>query len=185
MNNFDNLLAIGATSRSLGKTEFICRLLERFHKQSIIAIKIKTQYEGDDRFHGKGGRLNEGYVLREENQSSGLDDSKRLLKSGAKKVFYIKSTIDALGEAVQELKNKYDDSQLFICESNSVLEYYNPGAFIMILGTDKTKYKYSALKFMDRSDIIIKSSGHRFEPDPGDISIRINNYKWTINQDKS
>ena len=80
MNNFDNLLAVGATSRNLGKTEFICRLLERFHKHSIIAIKIKTQYEGDDMFHGKGGRLNEGYIIREENQSRGLDDSKRLLK---------------------------------------------------------------------------------------------------------
>ena len=182
MNNFNNLLAVGATNRNLGKTEFICSLLNRFQKYNIIAIKIKTQYKGDERFHGKGERLTEGYIIREEEYTTGIEDSKRFLEAGAIKVYYIKSTIEGLREAVSELKTRYPSSQLFLCESNSLLEYFNPGGFILIEGPEKDKYKPSSLKFQSRANIRIKSDGKKFDIEPESLNKRIEKNKCNIEQ---
>jgi len=180
MIDFKNLLAVGATNRNLGKTEFICQLIKEFSHESIIALKIKTFYPGDKQSHGKGSGFSGDYLVRKENDKTGLDDSKRFLKAGATSVYYIKSRIQDLEKAINEVKSKFPVSQLFIAESNSLLEYYQPGISIMIQGPDISNYKPSSLKFMDRSDRIIKSDGRDFDVSPIEIGLQIKNSTWFI-----
>ena len=180
MIDFKNLLTVGATNRNLGKTEFICQLIKEFRHKSIIALKIKTFYPGDKQSHGKGSGFSGDYLIRKENDETGLDDSKRFLKAGASSVYYIKSRIQDLGKAINEVKSKFPDSQLFIAESNSLLKYYRPGIFIMIQGPDISNYKPSSLKFMDRANRIIKSDGRTFDASPGAIGLQIKNFTWLI-----
>ncbi len=180
MNQFNNLLAVGATNRNLGKTEFICRLLQRFIEHEIIAIKIKSIYPDDKKFHGKDLDPDTNYLIRKENPVFGLDDSKRFLSAGAKSVYYIKSKIEHLGVAIREVISEYSASQLFIAESNSVMQYFTPGGFLMIKGPNPDDYKPSSLKFMDQSDMIIYSNGKVFDIMPEKVNIRINNNTWEI-----
>jgi hypothetical protein len=175
-----NILTVGATNRNLGKTEFICRLLERFHKKKIVAIKIKTLYTGDSHFHGKGTVLKGNYLIREENFEEGLDDSKRFITAGASKVFYIKSKIDFLEIAIEEILGKFPHDQLFISESNSLLKFHKPGVFIMITGPDQSIYKPSSLEYMEKADLIIKSDGRKFDTDPEEITLMTNKSSWEI-----
>ena len=180
MIEFSNLLAVGATNRNLGKTEFICQLIKEFRHESIIALKIKTFYPGDEQSHGKGSGFSGDYLVRKENDKNGLDDSKRFLKAGASSVYYIKSRIQDLEKAINEVKSKFPDSQLFIAESNSLLKFYRPGIFIMIQGPNIADYKPSSLEFVDRVDRIIKSNGVDFDISPKDIGLQINNFTWLI-----
>ena len=182
MITLKNLLVVGASNRNLGKTEFICRLIERFQEFEIVAIKIKSIYPGDKKFHGKDLDPGRDYLLRKEDPEIGLDDSKRFISSGAREVFYIKSNYLNLGRALEEVRSEYHKSQLFIAESNSILGYCYPGGFIMINGPDQSKYKPSSLKFIQRADIIINSNGSKFDIDPEDINIRINDNNWILDK---
>ncbi len=180
MIQFKNLLAIGATNRNLGKTEFICRILERFAKHEIIAIKIKSIYPDDKKFHGKDLDPDNDFLIRKENSVTGLEDSRRFIAAGAKSVYYIKSKIDYLNKAIIDVKSQYPDNQLFVAESNSVLQYFIPGGFLMIKGPNPVDYKPSSLKFMDQANITIKSNGKAFDIMPEKVHIRINNNTWEL-----
>lgn len=180
MIDFNNLLVVGATNRNLGKTEFISQLLRRFRDKSIIAIKIKTLYPGDRIHHGSGTEFDGNYLIRKENDIDGLDDSKRFLAAGARTVYYIKSHIQYLDLALEEVRSEYPDYQLFIAESNSLLKYFRPGGFIMIRGTDPTTYKPSSLEYMHLADKTIYSDGSKFDIKPEEIDILVIDSGWVM-----
>lgn len=180
MIDFKNILAVGATNRNLGKTEFICRLLKRFQDKSIIAIKIKTIYPGDENHHGKGSKFESDFLVRKESKEKGLDDSKRFLFAGAESVYYIKAHIQHLDTAINEVRSKFSDSQLFIAESNSLLKYFQPGGFIMIKGADPKIYKPSSIELMHMADKIVYSDGASFDFTPEEINIHVDKSGWKI-----
>ena len=172
------ILVVGGTGRNLGKTEFICRLLSRFLYSNITVIKIKTLYHGDENFHGKGYDMKGDYIIREEFDAGGLEDSRRFLAAGAKSVLYIRSRAEKLGKAVQEALSRISINQLIIFESNSIVNVLKPAVYIMLAGPDKDKYKPSSRKLIDQADIIIRSSGSGFETEPEDLKISIENNTW-------
>lgn len=175
-----NILVVGGTNRNLGKTEFICGLLRRFSGREIIVIKIKTLYPDDLAHHGRGTSFIGNYVVREESCSGKLEDSKRFLAAGAYRVFYIKSHAAYLGKAFKEALAGSQKNQLFIVESNSIMEHIRPGAFILLSGPDNTVYKPSSLKYFDKADIVIKSTGNSFETGPEDINLSAGRNEWSI-----
>lgn len=174
-----NIIVVGGTYRNLGKTEFICSLLKRFNEKDIVVMKIKTRYPGDGKFHGRGKRLESGYLIRREDSTEGMEDSKRLLDAGASSVLYIRSRAEKLGEAMEEALAA-TKKQLIICESNSVVDVLSPAAYIMIIGPDRERYKPSSTRLMDKADIIIKSSGMSFDINPEDLNISAEGGKWII-----
>jgi hypothetical protein len=173
-----NILVVGGTGRNLGKTEFICRLVHRFSKTNITVIKIKTLYQGDERFHGKGYDMEDDYIIRKETGGGGLEDSKRFLEAGAKSVLYIRSRADKLGEAVKKALSAISRNEMIIIESNSVVNVLDPAAYVILADPDKEKHKPGSRKLIDRADIIIKSSGKSFETNPEEIDISIENDVW-------
>lgn len=166
MQKINNLILIGGGSRNLGKTEFVTRLISNYKsKYEIIAIKIKTIYEGDSFFHGKDRTpLLSNYRITEFSNSNNNEDTSRMLKAGAERVFKIKSKNEYLGEAFDKLFNELNTSnKLIICESNSLRDFIIPNKFFLILGTNNTEIKPSAQRLLKFADKIIYSDGKKFD----------------------
>lgn len=166
MVKINNLILIGGGSRNLGKTEFVTQLISKYKNQyEIIAIKIKTIYEGDHFFHGKDHHpLESNFRITEFTESIDQEDTSRMLKAGAQRVFKIKSKNAFLGDAFFQLLNSIDTSnKLIVCESNSLRDFVIPNTFFIILGTKNKEIKPSAKRLMSLADKIIYSDGESFD----------------------
>lgn len=171
-------LVVGATSRNCGKTSFICQLVSRFQNSQPIAIKVKTLYPNDQRWHGSGSLLNTPFEIREAGTGRGVVDSERLLDAGAHRVFYLKTRVEFLGSALPELLNQIPSMHPLIFESNSVLQLLHPGIFLMIKGSDPENYKPSALRFMEDADFLIGTNGEQHFPSPSELAIHWTGTRW-------
>ncbi len=171
MINSPTALVVGATSRNCGKTTFICALTERFRSFLPVAVKVKTIYPGDEHWHGKGRPLEQGFIIREEKLLDGMDDSIRMLRSGANQVFYIKSFHAELTSAIQQFFRLIPNDVPVIFESNSVMEIINPAAFLMIEEHDRANFKPSAQRLIHKANLVIKTNGESHMPSPSELDI--------------
>lgn len=166
MQKLENLILIGGGSRNLGKTEFVSQLISKYKKQhEIIAVKIKTIYEGDSFFHGKDRNpLTSDYRITEFSEAKDKEDTSRMLNAGAERVFKIKSKNSSLGKAFRELLSQINtQDKLIICESNSLRDFFIPHKFFLILGTNNQEIKPSAERLLKFADKIIYSDGKKFD----------------------
>lgn len=165
-------LIVGAATRNCGKTTFICHLLSRFSEHEPVAVKVKTLYPGDQVHHGRGRNLPAAWELREEGIENGLEDSRRLLGSGAWRVFYLKVWHDHLAEALKTLMDQIPAGHPVIFESNSVREVLQPAAFLMIVYQDSTEMKPSASRLLHLADQLIVTDGAKHRPAPSELPIK-------------
>jgi len=166
MIELNNLILVGGGSRNLGKTEFVSQLIAHTkEKYDIIALKIKTIYEGDNFFHGKDLKpLKSDYEITEYTKSNDSEDTSRMLQAGAKKVFKIKAKNNYLGIAFSEFLSKTNtENKLIICESNSLRDYVIPQYFFIILGTENAEIKPSAQRLLKYANKIVYSDGKNFD----------------------
>lgn len=170
-------LVVGASSRNCGKTTFICELLDRFAAYKPIAVKIKTVYPGDDRWHGKGGKLTSPFIIREETVTTGMEDSVRFLQAGAEKVYYIKSHANSLTEAIQLFLKMIPKSRPLIFESNSVRDCIEPSVFLMIIGST---IKPSAKRLKSLVDRTIDTDGAKHNPAPSALNLSWTGEGWRL-----
>lgn len=169
MKTLKNLILVGGGSRNLGKTEFVTGLIKKFKFQKpVIGIKIKTLYPNDSFFHGNNHNpLNGNYRITKFSKPENNEDTSRMLRAGAEKVFKIKSKIDFLGEAFHDLLAKEDFSdKIIVCESNSLRDYVVPALFIIILSKETGNIKPSAKRLMKYADKIVYSDGKNFDITP-------------------
>lgn len=174
------LLLIGGATRNVGKTTFSCAVIKEFSKtHSIIALKIKTLYEGDDFFHGKDRNpLTGNYRIIEEFDNRGSEDTMRMLKAGAKQVFRIKVKSEFIKNAFDELFQQIPENSFILCESNSLRNVLEPALFLMIKHKESNVIKPSAKKLEPLADKIIFTDGekHDFNID----RITIENGQWML-----
>ncbi len=166
MIELKNLILVGGGSRNLGKTEFVSQLIaHNKNKFEIIALKVKTIYEGDNFFHGKDLKpLKTDYTIEEFTHATDHEDTSRMLRAGAKRVFKIKAKNNYLGIAFSEfLKNTNTKNTLIVCESNSLRDYVIPQHFFMILGTENAEIKPSAQRLLKYANKIVHSDGKNFD----------------------
>lgn len=179
-SEFPNLLLVGGAVRNVGKTALTCKIIKHFSvAHGIFALKVKTIYEGDTFFHGKDDHpLDGNFRIFEEKNTSGNEDSQRLLAAGAKKVFRIKAKHRFLKDAFEELMQKTPKDTLWVCESNSLRDIITPGIFLMILNKDHQKIKPSAERLKPYADRFIQTDGTRHDFSPAQLNIEEN--KWRL-----
>ncbi|MFC2120207.1 hypothetical protein ACFLTI_01285 [Bacteroidota bacterium] len=179
MEKIENLLLVGGSYRNVGKTHFIIKLINRFSQNNpIIGLKVKSIYNGDDKFHGRDWDNNkDNFRIIEENKTN-TDDGGQMLKAGAKKVFRIKTKIEYLPDAMEDFFNLVPRGTAIIAESNSIRKFFVPGLYIMIYGDNKKLYKPSAIKLSQLADVNIYSDGKSFNISPENVNIDFINGKW-------
>ena len=176
------LLLIGGATRNVGKTTFSCAVIENMGKtHTIIALKIKTIYEGDDFFHGKDKNPLKGkYRIIEEFDNKGGEDTMRMLKAGAKHVFRIKVKSNFLKDAFDELYQQIPENSFILCESNSLRKVLEPALFLMIKHKNLNEIKPSAKELEPLADKIIFTDGKKHNFDIRKIEIK--NERWFLGE---
>lgn len=181
-NRHEGVLIIGGASRNVGKTTFSCQIIEHFsNKYAIIGLKVKTIYEGDDFFHGKDrSPLETDFRLIEEFDDKSDEDTGKMLRSGAKRVFRLKVKSHALKKAFLYFTDQINENSLIVCESNSIRKILQPDLFLLIKNQEENEMKPSAKELEKFADKIILTDGKHHDFTVSQLGI--SNGKWVIEE---
>jgi hypothetical protein len=153
---------IGSTGRNTGKTLFAMEAISRWKGQyPVIALKVTSLdkhggecHKGD---HGCGAcsSLRGDYEIVEELETGTAKDTSQLLKSGAARVYWLKSLRAHLSHGVKEFLTLIPLNALVVCESNSLRKAVKPGAFDILHNAANAVIKPTAQSVWDIADRVI------------------------------
>ena len=191
------MLLLGSAGRNSGKTLFACRLIEHLSgSYDVVGLKIAT-IRGDAG-HCVRGRTDCGvcsslttpYELLEEPAATCMDtgadrgpaadaagnpvgavvkDTQRMARSGAKRIFWLKTRPEALADGIEEFRRRLSPGEVVVCESNSLRDVVVPDLFFMLTGGESTVMKPSARGVSLYADRIVKFDGEGFDLDPSEV----------------
>ncbi|MBC35608.1 MAG: hypothetical protein CL663_06160 [Bacteroidetes bacterium] len=174
----NSLMLIAGSGRNVGKTSLVCKLIDEKKSQTdLIAIKVsphihEEQDEKSKLFSGQG------YAVYEEFDPNGSKDSSKMLKAGAKRVFYIQADDRRVGEAFSKLKEILPKLPI-IAESGGLRHYYRPGLFLMCHKDDTEITKEKSLVLLPKVNQIVHFENDSYENDIKSVVLK--NGNWSIN----
>lgn len=134
-----NLVIIAGTGTNSGKTTMACRLIEQLRKNDPVAIKITPNIHATT----PGLELlaeGTGFSVYREKNAGLTKDTSRMLRAGARMVFFAKVTDNTLFEAFKKIMENITGFPPIICESPALRYYIDPGLFI-IMSSDVVEKK--------------------------------------------
>jgi len=135
-----NLLIIAGTGTKSGKTSLACRIIEQFSNLEITAVKITPHFH--ETTEGLVVKSEEqGYAIYEETNRETSKDTSRMLKSGAKKVWFAKVWDNQLLNVFNEIMKEVPEGTPVICESPALRNFVEPGLFVIITSSTTNKIK--------------------------------------------
>lgn len=166
----DQLLIVGGTGRDVGKTEFVCRLIEQISAQRpVYAIKVSSIFPGEELYHGTHSE-DESYLhLFEETNRESEKDTSRMLNAGAARVFYLRTDGPGILAGFNKFVKKLPANSAVVCESNSLGQYVKPALSIMVRSKDG-QVKPRAIDQLRRADLVVVSDGFSGFPELASIS---------------
>jgi len=156
------LVAVGGHTRDIGKTSVVSGLICALTDWQWTAVKI-TQYghgacaaEGDpcECAPTDPEQLKHPYVLTGEEAPTNTDTG-RFLAAGAVRSFWLRTAQGKLGGAVPVLRKMLAACDNVIVESNSILEFFEPDLYLVVMDFSKEDFKPSSLRFLDRADALV------------------------------
>ena len=154
------LVVVGGHSRNIGKTSVMAGLIAALPELHWTAIKI-TQY-------GHGVCSSEGeacecapvdpahpYAISEEVARSTGTDTSRFLAAGARRSYWVRTAIGQLGYAVPAVQRILAGSEHAIVESNSILQFFRPDLYLVVVDFAVEDFKQTSLAYLDRADALI------------------------------
>jgi hypothetical protein len=136
----ENLLLIAGTGTKSGKTTLACKIIEQLNHPDLVAIKITPH------FHETTPGLTlisegPGYSIYKENNPDTTKDTSRMLKAGARQVYFAKVSDKTLFKAFSEIIEQIPVNLPVICESPALRHYVDPGLFIIMSSDYVNKQK--------------------------------------------
>ena len=173
------LLVVGGTGRNVGKTEFVCRLIERIARVRLIyALKVSSVYPDEERFHGSHSAGNVEGQLFEEQSASKSKDTSRMLLAGAKKAFYLRSDGDRILDGYKAFQKRIPDGSPVVCESNSLGHVIEP-ALSIVIKSSHTPVKPRAYALLESADLVVVSDGKSGFPELDAVEY-LEGIGWTL-----
>ena len=152
---------IGGASKNAGKTEYACKLIEKFKdKYTVFGLKISTEHAPAENKHGLS---EDSFLLTEETGPGNGKDTSRMLKAGAEKVYSLRTRMENLESGFLEFRNHLSGNELVVCESNSLRRLVEPGFFMIMRIKGSQKVKPSCQAVWRYADCINDYENHRFE----------------------
>lgn len=171
-----NLLLIAGTGNKSGKTTLACRVIEQFRQFEITGVKITPH------FHETTPGLlliseNKGFSIFEELDAKSTKDTSRMLRAGARKVYFAKVTDNDLLNAFTEILKFIPEGTPIVCESPGLRNFLDPGIFI-IMRSEETYNTKDINKLLKLSHVLMKLNDlNKLERLPFSFS----NGKWSFN----
>ena len=168
------IVVIGGHSRNVGKTSVVAGLIAKLPAYNWTAFKLTQFGHGRCSLNGKPCQCetaDHAWAVTEEKDASGKTDSSRFLLAGAKHSFWVRTAQGKLEKAMPGIERRLKESENAILESNSILKFIQPDAYISVLDPANEDFKNSAQQYLSRADaVIVHRSGNR-EPNWPDISL--------------
>lgn len=162
------LVVIGGHSRNIGKTSVVTGLISAIPEAQWRAIKI-TQYghnvcqdEGEACDCAPGDAAHRFALDRQ--RLADTSDTGRYLAAGASDAWWLRTAQGDLGHALPVLSKLLAEGGNWIVESNSLLRFYRPNLYLVVLDYSNIDMKESARLHMDRADAFIVVKGPKTEP---------------------
>jgi hypothetical protein len=152
------VVVVGGHSRNIGKTSVMVSLIRGLESLAWTAVKI-TQYG-----HGICSRDGEPcgcaptehpFVVSEEVNPHGRGDTCRFLAAGARRSLWLRVRQGQLGTALPSLLEALNSADHVMIESNSILEFLRPAAYVVVLDRSRRDFKASARRFLAGADALV------------------------------
>src|SRR5579864_3694278 len=160
------VVVVGGHTRSIGKTQLVCDVINAFPAANWIAGKI-TQYG-----HGVCAQNGESCdcapdehicAISWESRPDTGTDSARFLAAGARQSFWLRTKQGFLAEGMPLLRTALREADMrndggpgnLILESNTLLQFLKPALYLMVLDPAKADFKESARLQMDRASAFV------------------------------
>lgn len=156
-----NLLIVSGLGRNIGKTELASQLIKQQSQQGPV-YGIKVSVIGPDHSSLISCQQNSSYQIFEETNPNSVKDTSRMLRSGARKVFYLQTDNQGISLAFPRLLKLVEQKLPIICESNSLGDFFTPGLHLLIAGVEHRPE--SNKERIERADLCLlsdKKSGFR------------------------
>ena len=161
------LIVVGGHTRSIGKTQLVCDVIQAFPRSEWIAGKI-TQYG-----HGVCAQNGENCDCAPTEHVCALDwetradtgtDSSRFLAAGARQAFWLRTKQGYLAEGLPLLRQALSEigeetgstaGRVVIVESNSLMQFVKPSLYFAVIDPLKEDFKESAQLALDRAQALV------------------------------
>jgi hypothetical protein len=154
------LVVVGGHTRNIGKTSVVAGLIAALPDLRWTAVKI-TQY-------GHGVCSSEGvacecavqdpehpYAVTEEQDRTSGTDSSRFLAAGAQRAYWVRTAAGQLGHALPALRGIFESSTHAIVESNSILRFFRPDLYLVVMDFAAQDFKQTSLTYLDGADAVV------------------------------
>jgi hypothetical protein len=159
MIKYKKLIVIGGTGRNVGKTEFVCTLIEKFSSQlPVYALKVSAISPDEEIFHGTHSEDEPNFHLFEEIRLTTEKDTSRMLRAGATRVFYLRSDDSRIQAGFIDFLQHIPENALVVCESNSLGQFVKPALAIVVKSVNGP-VKPRAIALLESADLIVVSDG--------------------------
>jgi len=151
-------VVVGGHSRKIGKTSLMVGLIRELKSFHWTAVKITQHCPG---VSSPGKKADDStptertVVLSEENNPHGRGDTSRFLAAGAKRSLWLRVQRGHLAQAYPMLVEALCGDEFVMIESNSILDFLSPVAYVVVLDGLKRDFKTSARRFLERADALV------------------------------
>jgi hypothetical protein len=153
-----SLIVVGGHSRNIGKTSVAAGLIAALPLYNWTAMKITQHGHGICSAAGEpcdcAVEYDHPYAISEES-APGASDSARFLVAGARRSFWLRTAVGQLGHAAAVIREIAGSSENTIVESNSIMQFFKPDLYLVVVDFETTDFKESALRYLDRADCVV------------------------------
>ena len=159
MKEIKNILLVSGSGRNCGKTTLVCNIISSLSKENnnIIGLKISPHFhimdENQTLIHKE-----EGINIYMEKNADSTKDSGRMLKAGAKEVYFLQCDDTLLEQAYEKFTEFINSDDLVVCESGSLSNVYKTGLHLLVRGEEFDAKKKSFIKNLAKADLIVPQS---------------------------
>jgi hypothetical protein len=174
---------IGGNARHAGKTSLACGLIRKFSAQfPVIGLKVTSVKAGESKFHGDHSNdSDDPWSVFEETDFHGEKDTSQMLRAGAHKVYFIRSSGATLMEAWSHFTTRVDTSScLIICESRSLRNLLKPGLFLLMIRNADPGSGKDMTEYMELADEVCYLGNDVYEINEIVDRIKIIGNTWTL-----
>lgn len=163
-------VVVGGQSRNIGKTSLAVSLISAMPELDWTAVKVTLFGHGICSQDGRPCDCavddpDHPFLISRETDSGGSSDTSRMLQAGARKALWVRAPQGRLGEAMPALEAHLRDDEHVLFESNSVLDFFTPDLYVVLLDPGVEDFKPSALRLLGRADAFAVSGSTPW-PDP-------------------
>ncbi|MCB1018467.1 MAG: hypothetical protein H6509_04270 [Bryobacterales bacterium] len=153
-------VVVGGHTRNIGKTQTACAILAETADLGWTAVKMTRFGHGMCATDGKpcDCAVNDPvhpYVVAEERDRDGGEDTCRMLRAGAKRAWWLRAPLAQLGLAMPALEERIAGESHVLFESNSGLDFFTPDLYVAVLDTRIEDFKDSARRHLERADAFV------------------------------